>query len=44
MRQAIFALLLRPLILRDYRLRTEGKRPDKWHWADRLAVSWGKFV
>lgn len=44
MRRLIFALILRPLIRRDYRLRREGKRPDRMHWADLLAFGWGMTV
>jgi hypothetical protein len=44
MRKAIFLLILRPIIQRDYRLRAKGVRPDRWHWADMLAVKWGFFV
>ncbi len=34
-------LVLRPLLRRDYRLRREGKRPDRMYWADALALTWG---
>lgn len=44
MRKLIFVLILRPLIRRDYRLRAEGRRPDRWRWADALAASWGFLV
>jgi hypothetical protein len=37
----IYTLILEPLILRDLRLRDQGIRPDRWYWADRLAVRWG---
>jgi len=40
----VFILILRPLIKRNYRLRTEGKLPDEWYWADTLAVNYGFFV
>lgn len=40
----LFHLVLRPLILRDYRLRKERKRPDRWYWADKLAVRMGYYV
>lgn len=43
-RALIYAAILRPLILRDYRLRAEGKRSDQWYWADQLAVNWGFFT
>jgi hypothetical protein len=43
-RAAIFWLVLRPLILRNYRLRMAGKLPDRWYWADRLAIGWGHAV
>lgn len=39
-----FHLILRPMILWDYRQREKGCRPDRIHWADRLAMSWGYFV
>lgn len=44
MRRLIFALILRPLIQRDYRLRAAGKRPDRFYWADRIAMGWGMYV
>lgn len=40
----LFYLVLRPLIVRNYRLRAEGKLPDEWYWADRLACHLGWFV
>lgn len=43
-RRIIFLLVLKPLILRDYRLRALGVRPDRWYWADSLALKWGHFV
>jgi hypothetical protein len=43
-RKAIFAAFLRPLIVRNYRLRAKGALPDEWYWADRLAFSWGMAV
>ena len=30
--------ILAPLIRRDLRLRAAGKRPDRWYWADLLAI------
>lgn len=39
-----FHLILKPLIKRNYRLRAQGKLPDKWYWADRLSVKYGYFV
>ena len=33
--------LLFPLVRRDYRLREAGKRPDRWHWADKVLVRLG---
>lgn len=44
MRRLVFLLVLRPIIRRDYRLREAGKRPDRWHWADVLALRWGYFA
>lgn len=41
MKRLLYWAILRPLILRDYRLRAQGKRPDRWHWADAQAVHWG---
>lgn len=39
-----FYCVLKPIILNDYRLRTKGKRPDRFHWADKIALQWGYFV
>lgn len=44
MRKLIFVAVLKPLILRNYRLRAAGKLPDEWYWADHLAMRWGYFV
>lgn len=44
LRWFIYWLWLHPIIINDYRLRMEGKRPDEWHWADELAVNWGFFT
>lgn len=44
MRWLIFKLVLAPMIRRDYRLREASTRPDRWYWADRIAVGWGMFV
>lgn len=40
----IYRSILRPLILSNYEKRARGELPDEWHWADRLAVSWGYFT
>ena len=46
----VFHLILKPLIKRNYRLREEssikgdGKYPDQWYWADKLAISYGYAV
>ena len=40
----IFKLILEPLILRDYRKRAYGLKPDEWHWADKLAAKYGYFA
>ena len=34
-----FYVILRPLITHNYKLRMEGKLPDKWYWADKLVIS-----
>ena len=39
--QYALARLLFPLVRRDYRLREAGKRPDRWHWADKVLVRLG---
>ena len=45
-----FYFVLRPLILRNYRLRKQsrlnfdGKHLDEWYWADTLAVNSGWYV
>lgn len=44
MRWIIYWCFLRPLILRNYRLRERGKRPDEWYWADLLACKWGYYT
>ncbi len=44
MKFIIFHLYLKPLIKENYRLRAEGKLPDEWFWADRLAYEWGYVV
>ena len=41
---AVFWVVLRPLILRNYRLREQGKLPDEWYWADRRAFLWGYTI
>ena len=46
----VFHLFLKPLIRRNYRLRYQsaisgdGKYPDEWYWADKIAVKYGFFV
>jgi len=44
MQSVLFVAVLRPLILRNYRLRSQGLISDRWYWADEVAMSWGKFV
>lgn len=44
MQALAYWLWLRPLILRDYRLREAGMRPDRLHWADAKAMGWGFFT
>jgi hypothetical protein len=38
------AVLLLPVIWYDYRQRRLGKRPDRWHWADELLLTWGYWA
>ena len=40
----IFYLVLRPLIVRNYRLRRESILQDEWYWADKIAVRYGYYV
>lgn len=40
MKFIIYHLILKPLIFRNYRLRRSGLLPDRWHWADAVAVWW----
>lgn len=40
----VFHLLLKPLILINYKQRKAGLKPDEWYWADQLAVKFGYFV
>ena len=40
---ALTFFILEPLINRDLRLRAAGKRPDRMHWADALAIHWTGF-
>lgn len=42
-RFVIFYTVLRPLIVRNYKLRGKKVLPDKWYWADYLAAQWGYF-
>lgn len=44
MRFLTYWFILRPLILRDYRLRDMNLRPDRWYWADEVACGWGYFT
>ena len=39
--QYALARLLFPLVRRDYVLREAGKRPDRWHWADKVLIRLG---
>jgi len=32
--------ILLPLVMRDFRLREQGKRPDKLYWAEVLLLRW----
>ena len=36
-----FHIVLKPLIKRNFRLRERGVLPDKWYWADLLALKCG---
>ncbi len=38
------ALVLWPLVARNYRLRKQGKLPDEWYWADSILLNNGWFV
>ncbi len=40
MKWLIGKLILRPLTMRNYRLRYWGELPDEWYWADALMVKW----
>ena len=39
-----FALMLAPLVKRNYRLRAQGLLPDEWYWADMLLLKIGYYV
>jgi len=41
MKWLIYKIMLKPLILRNYRMRRAGLLPDEWYWADRKALDWG---
>lgn len=41
LRVAVYHCVLWPLIKRNRRLRELKELPDKWYWADYLAVQWG---
>lgn len=43
-RVLVLHAVLRHLVARNKRLRAMGVLPDKWYWADYLAVQWGYFV
>lgn len=38
------ALVLAPLVMRNYCLRAAGKLPDQWYWADRCLIRVGWVV
>tara|TARA_R110000803_G_scaffold115793_4_gene184348 strand:+ start:5345 stop:5521 length:177 start_codon:yes stop_codon:yes gene_type:complete len=40
----VFILVLRPLIIRNYKLRRLGLLPDEWYWADSIACKYGYFI
>jgi len=50
LKKEIFEKILKPRILNNYALRFEsainkdGKYPDEWYWADKLAYKWGYSV
>lgn len=37
-------LILAPLIRRDQRMRAAHLRPDRWYWADLMAIRLGYIV
>jgi hypothetical protein len=39
-----FHLVLKGLIIKNYRMRQQGLLPDEWYWADSLACRFGYFV
>jgi hypothetical protein len=41
MKKLVYLAILRPLILRNYRLRAQGRVGDRWYWADLLAMRLG---
>ena len=50
LKKEIFEKILKPRILNNYALRKhsalnrDGKHPDVWYWADKLACKWGYYV
>jgi len=38
------ALILWPMVARNYALRTKGRLPDEWYWADKLMLKMGWVV
>ncbi len=40
----VFYLVLRPLILENYKMRREGLVDDEWFWADEIGFRWGYSV
>ena len=41
MKWIIAKLILYPLVYKNYKLRQQGKLPDKWYWADVKLIRWG---
>jgi len=41
MKFLIAHLILYPLVNRNFRLRSQGKLPDKWYWVDIKLAEWG---
>jgi len=44
MNYIVVRFVLAPLIRRDKRLRAAHLRPDRWYWADLLAIRLGFIV
>ena len=44
LRALVWHLVLKPLIVRNYRLRALGRLPDEWYWVDEVACKWGYAI